>query len=627
MKFLLIILISSIAFGAGIKEQKNTDIFQMGVGDSTDNKEIIFNTGDGVNNPSLYVDPALEDFNLNKSLNVKGNYLTLGDGTNTDIFFNFDIGAGSSNPYFRYNTVTSSLAFNNGSVEKKIGSGSGSSGGGVTFIENGGFEDGVGFNWSATPLTLTQLDSGSQFIGENSALFNPTNINEFLESSLYTIPLGLRGQSCQFEFYYKGGDENLTVELLFADNTVFKTMQLKTNNLFSVENIFFLCPNEQEILNNFNKSQLKIRFYQNSAVDAEPITIDSFYLGSLKGLVETTLPDILTGKIETAGNNIVTDGGFINSFTRSGGTYTLNYRPGLFSEAPDVISIFLTDTDNNGAINVREILASTKDTMTFVTTDNNALTTAEFATITVRKKGADAKQTVQVYKSIPKVSENVNIFTARVSATGEVSEENADFINGDCTFGLGYVCNLNQAYSLSCNYEPDSLGLISYDNTGSTSDNNFLNPRFISRGDSSSTNLQVSFSITCVKRGDDFKLPTVQPIVVGQVTNSQADQATKNLSFEGCKVLSTNTATTEGCDSFVSLAENYGNNHVRLTFVPGVFEDSTSVVCTGNRYLGIENFASTSGGILDISFISKDKVEFHVNQLNTGATINCKGIR
>ena len=71
--------IAIVAFAEGIPQKFGaTDILQVGKTSSVDDKEIIFNTGDGAGNTKLFVDDT------NQDLHTNANTLFIGDGIDLD---------------------------------------------------------------------------------------------------------------------------------------------------------------------------------------------------------------------------------------------------------------------------------------------------------------------------------------------------------------------------------------------------------------------------------------------------------------------------------------------------------------------------------------------------------------
>lgn len=146
--FLITALIMQTTLAAGVPQKFPTDTVQMGKSGSAADKKLIFDVGDGASNPSILIDSVNKDFDLSKTLNVtgdsnvsgnqiisgnstvngtglvKGN-LTIGSGVSGDK--SITVNRGGSNPYLKWSETDNSWLFSNdGTLTKKIGSGSGS---------------------------------------------------------------------------------------------------------------------------------------------------------------------------------------------------------------------------------------------------------------------------------------------------------------------------------------------------------------------------------------------------------------------------------------------------------------------------------------------------------------------
>jgi hypothetical protein len=88
--------------------------------------------------------------------------------------------------------------------------------------------------------------------------------------------------------------------------------------------------------------------------------------------------------------------------------------------------------------------------------------------------------------------------------------------------------------------------------------------------------------LTCQKAGVDFKLPTVQPVIIGQVTNSNASTGLSNVRVEACKVNNNGTSTIDTasglCAGWISSVNRTGAGATTVNFISGTF--SSDAVCT-----------------------------------------------
>lgn len=321
---ILFLFITVTAFGQEIPFKPQKDEMILGKGANAIDKSIQFDVGDGGTNPKIIVDETLKDFDFNKNVKVTGDMsatgnvlgvngtftgpvsgttgtftgdnFTVGDGTDTAKKFIFDIGSGASNPFFKWDSVGSSLLFSNdGTIEKKIGSGSGAGGGGgILLIENVSFEDldagaAVFLNWTNTGGTLTQeaYTNGSEG-NLNFARFVASGVGQFVESDLITVPSNING-GCMAGFLYNQGDNSFEYKVLDSGNNDISVGFFSDLTSFQEAPIITLPCKDGE--------QYKLRVISTAA---GTIDLDNAYLGSNKGFIASSTVEKLTEKILSA---------------------------------------------------------------------------------------------------------------------------------------------------------------------------------------------------------------------------------------------------------------------------------------------------------------------------------------
>lgn len=577
---LFLLLFSTAVIGSGIAVKHYTDQLQLGVATSGDDKEIIINTGDGATNPKISVDGTSKEFSFNKVINALANVFDLGDGTTADKKLNFDKGAGANNPFIGYDQAQDALVFSNdGTLVKKIGSGSGSGGGGVNIMENSGFEDGIDSNWSYTPGRV--IESSVPLIGEKSATFDPVNQFEFIQSDLKTIPSGLHGTGCQAEFAWKGGDENYTIELLNGNGTVLDSKVLSTRTVFSPDSFFFLCPNDTEMAGDSNLGTYQLKVYQHTLVDADPIDLDSFYIGNLKGLSETVLPDGLSGRVTSTGT-LLTESvqGTFAASRNSIGNYDIDFNLGLTVKA----AVFVTDASGATTTNCSGYsLSFTKVRVICHGTSTTSPSDRDFY-FSITKQGADAKQSVQVYKAIPKISENVNDFSAVVDGNASIISQNSDAIQSCATGSTGIFSCI---FKVGLFNVAPKVGITHEGNTGRTFGawvDNVTTTGFsyYNRSESGTYGNNINH-ISISRQGSDHKTANVQNIsLAGIAVNSYAEQSQKQVRVESCEVTNSGTPTSSDvkCGTWVESISDLGTGNAQINYKVGIFSGTPSCTCS-----------------------------------------------
>ena len=184
---------------------------------------------------------------------------------NKEILFN--IGEGTGNPKIRANYSTKKLEFtNDGTNFAEFGTGGDL--GGYNIIENPGFESDL-TNWTNTGSGSLSVDTDASDVyqGLKSALWDAAAASDILASEAVTIPGGLRGNLCSVEVQYKGGDDNL--KLLAYDGTnVLAEVALEASTNFSKAMVTFTCP---------SSGTLQGRLI--ASADAAAVNLDNFVVG------------------------------------------------------------------------------------------------------------------------------------------------------------------------------------------------------------------------------------------------------------------------------------------------------------------------------------------------------------
>lgn len=275
----LLFFVASVAMAAKITEN-NLKIGQPG---STGDKVIEFDVGDGASNPTIVVDNTDKDFDFNKAMNIAGDLLKIGDGTNTTKEVVFDIGAAANNPRFRWNSSFNTLEFTtDGTSFKKIGSGSGGASGVNVIAENNfDFETGAPpTDWTASGGTFT-AETASPLFGAASGSWNSNALDQTLDSVLAPITTGFLGRTCQAAIEYKyetgtAGDYQL-IARQFDDSGATEidvaVLDLEVTGTTSQPAIlFFTCPDDVA-------DDLRIRI-QSKVADAGVIVVDDAFIGT-----------------------------------------------------------------------------------------------------------------------------------------------------------------------------------------------------------------------------------------------------------------------------------------------------------------------------------------------------------
>jgi hypothetical protein len=258
------ILLPQIVFA---QASNPNDTYMIGQSASVADKGLIFNTGDGASNKKLLIEDTFK-------LKFDGNQFQIGDGalaadkslifngtsgkalkydfTNTEFNLNDDttIAAGSKLKTNSIDAATSTVTSveqdlrvkgktrigtgnnyigitsgnivfsNDGTLEKKLGSGSGSGSGGTPLNTNDSFEDGVSTGYATSGGTFTQLSySGSAPDSDlKYSSFVATASGQYFETSLVTTPQNITG-GCLASLDYYSTDADGTWKLQVYDSS------------------------------------------------------------------------------------------------------------------------------------------------------------------------------------------------------------------------------------------------------------------------------------------------------------------------------------------------------------------------------------------------------------------------
>jgi len=581
-KFIVLLLLTSFAVFAAAPKKFTNDVLQFGGGANGSLKEIIFNTGAGVN-PSIGANSA------DGSLLLRPNDISIGDAQASNKNMTFDVGLGVNNPKLFWDNASGAISFtNDGSIIKKIGSGSGAGGGenfnnGFTSSDNANAEDGAtAWTVSGGTFATTLVDP---LEGEQSFTYAPAAQNNYIESSVLSFDKDVfRGQACEARIEYIGGDANLTLQVVDGTNAVIASQALQIHSIFGQESAFFLCPNQTDITANALKGNLRYRITNTGVAVSPLIKWDKSYVGTLRGLTEMTLPDYYT-VVFGAGATIISgnEQGIMSGCSESLGITTCSLSG--YTIAPGChVSLSGVDPALNQTYNTE--CGTSSNSLTFkrqyVTGGSSASSIA--ATVTLINQGADAKQTVQVYKSIPKAAQNENSWTAQIDpGSGSLLDQNVNWTSNSNVVNTGVgtaqiIFNTPLINRPSCTAQAiDSSGTKSCNINNSFTDNTqvYVSCTTTNTGASTTT----PFNLKCDKQGSDYKTPTVQPIVVGQVQSSYATSTNKNVRIESCRYSVSGTVLTTDnkyCPTWISSVTRNAIGEYDFTVKAGTFGGQSS---------------------------------------------------
>lgn len=314
------VLITS-AFGQSVNPN---DQLKIGKGASSTDKGIVFDTNDGASNKKLLIEK------ISKKLKFDGNAVQIGDGSPTsdkeiivagalkslkyngtsgEFEFNDDLklsGELKSDILRAINTEVAvksllraelgikigtgaheirvsggNLEFSNdGSLYKKLGSGTGSGGsGGFNLITNDSFEDGIGSPWTSSGGTFTQETYAVGFEGNTKyARFVASGAGQYVEQ-IVSVPTSFSG-GCQADFKKVNVSTAglFKVQALDASDNVLAEQTIGVSSWVKVPTFGFPCPTS-------GTNNLKLRM---TSIGAGTIDFDLGYIGSNQNLVNVS---------------------------------------------------------------------------------------------------------------------------------------------------------------------------------------------------------------------------------------------------------------------------------------------------------------------------------------------------
>ena len=616
----------------------------FGDGAATIDKIFEANVGDGASNPKLTVNNTTKDFTLSAQLSVKGDII-VGTSAAADQKMIFDIGG--SNPFLKWDNAQGALVFSNdGTISKKIGSGGGGAGGQNFFLDNPDAEASTN-NWTNTGGGTFVTFSTNPINGDNSFRWDAAAQSDVLRTDQVIIPEKFKGQSCQIEFTYTGGTSdlvkpqvvdsgNIKLDSAVFQNEVDNSDFLQAQTGIVVRSIYFICPLAGTVAFEFNQTEVG---------DPAEMDLDDVFIGELKGLSTTILktPEQITfhgdlghgstdnkigrydlydiddaqsfisatGVTDSTGKGAIT----FTSSVANGTVITINvggeYKISASKSFTTAINIGLSRNSNQLTTTIASIDNDDRLTNTFNagTSDTEAINWAgilkkddvirmhtsgvgvgpnpSIAVFNIVFTGSDT--TVQIFNSIPKIAENINEFSAFIDnngASGLVLRENVDWISANCTrTGVGAIdCTYISPFTvnaLNCVAVAQTTGsehafVVSSSNTGFTVE---------TENTTNGTNSDIDFHIVCQKNQADFKTATVQPVIVGQVTNSFASGG-HNIRIESCKILNSGTPiidTGSGlCEGWIDSLTDLAVGRTTLNIKSGIFSSEPVCVATAN---------------------------------------------
>lgn len=235
------LLVGTVAVFGEAPETIINDVLKIGRSASTNDKIIEFETGDSPNNVELKVD----DTNLDGFFSV--DVFSLGDGAGDQALLFNEGSALANQPRIKWDDTSGKLQFSNdGTVFKSIGSGAGG-GGGINMLVDNNFDfEGGTTDWtnSGSGTFSVTTTAGEVAFDTRSGKWDAAAASDTLSSASKAISdyYGLRGNNCEVNMWYKGGDDNITLQAYDGSNTLCEVELVAQADYFRQSRCTFPCP-------------------------------------------------------------------------------------------------------------------------------------------------------------------------------------------------------------------------------------------------------------------------------------------------------------------------------------------------------------------------------------------------
>lgn len=495
----------------------------------------------------------------------------------------------------------------------------------VNILSNPDFELGK-TRWLSSGGTHA-INTATPLFDSASWNFTASAASQYVKSALTVIPVGLQGQNCLARVWYKGGDAGLTMKVTDGTNTI-ASQVLSAASVASKVELNFICP---------STGSLDVGVYSTAA--AALVTIDKVKLGNADNLSQVSQAQLL-GTVTISGctsywsaaNVAFTDYGVQTScvYTTTGslqapatmlpgfiipnvgpGYIQVQYESLLYATGANLERLFdgttgttplSLATGTESLVVVGGFSYTSPQTNLFIraqqqgnTTNNGQIygTTANPGIFKVWFYPTQSQ--LAVGANCIGTSDCENTFSATVSSTGIVSQQNVNFINGNCTTGGGglgtvFTCTFNTnifSVAPNCNVTPVN-GLNRTPGVSTT--NTTLTAKFTAWS-VNNTYADEPFYIMCSRQATDRKPQVPIGVLVGSVTSGSSGALREESIFFGgagsfaSPTICNSTPCTiysQNGSSWVSSVSRSALGTYSINFAAGMF--SSAPICFSSNY-------------------------------------------
>lgn len=274
------------------------------------------------------------------------------------------------------------------------------------------------------------------------------------------------------------------------------------------------------------------------------VLVDQAFVGISDPLVDFNPDMVFSALISATGVVSQENVDWINGNGSGLNPLTLTFNSGYFSVAPNCVA-----TSSGRIVSINSTTATSVQYN--LLTIGGASGVDQPVYLVCEKQGVDYKSSKAYVASGSKLL-NTTVFSAEVSSTGVVSNENVDWINGNCTNASPAVCTYNTSIftvAPNCTMTPNS----------NTVDMGSFNA-FSSTGFSVQFNLnnKYVFRVVCVKQGADYEA-AFNPVIVGSFQDVNYTTGTATGRVETFTVAYGTTNVSTVCSGTPCFIQQIGN--------------------------------------------------------------------
>jgi hypothetical protein len=540
-------------------------------------------------------------------------------------------------------------------------------------IANAGFENGKA-GWVNSGGTFA-ISTSSPLFGKQKATFTASAASQYFETTAVPVPVGLQGQDCLASATYNGADSNLYLSVFDgASVELVPALSRATLNSSSGQKnikLYFTCPSSGSVkIRVASTAASVIGSFDNFSLDksdAEPVKQaqflgDVYYGASINANTASTtfvdasvvnsptytnltaptvnrigfrIPNMPKGRYKIIASGFVAFVGSTTSNTAS----IISFASSDIATA-DFCGYLGTSGNTSGVTDVRSAASfvceynntsdqTNKEFWLKMKAENG--TASLFNTIGSRisvyyyPAGSD----VVINSKCPNDIACANEFSTSAGATGIVTKENLDFINGNCSSsGSIYTCNFN---SLIFSQAPNCSVVTDINTNGSAATiDSISSTQVVYRTFITTTAASTDFPVRlfCQRASGDYKPRQDIPAFLSSTVTSSLNNVRSEFASIGGPAQTSCTSTPCTIDSqsgFVSSVTRSSTGDYLVNMFAGIWSLKPTCTCSATS-VGVSARACT---ITQATNTTSLNVIVHNGSTNFDGYVNlkCDGIR